>query len=539
MILPQILPSRCARVLIGCLGLASAALSAVAAEPKITPAKALIGFAIGEDYKMANYTQISALLQKWDAESDRLKVVSIGLTEEGRPQYMAIITSPENHKKLEYYREISVKLSRAEIPEAEARKLAKEGKAVVWVDGGLHATETVNSQSLAEMVYQMVSRTDDETLRFLDDVILLMPVPNPDGVELVANWYMRNEDPQQRSFAGLPRLYQKYAGHDNNRDSIMMNLKETTNQNRVLFIEWNPQLMHNVHQTGPAGAVVFIPPFRDPFNYHFDSYIPVGIEQVGAAMHARLVSQGLGGSAMRAAAPYSTWFNGGMRTATYFRNQIGILTEIIGGPTPTAIPLIAAKQLPSGDWPLPIKPQVWHYRQSIDYMMELERAIVDYGSRNREAVLYNIYAMGRRSIERGSKDTWTITPKRIDALNAAAAALGEDESGPGARGGRGARGPGGRAAAGAPAAGAAPAGPPGGGEGGGFFQRGIQTALYEKVLNDPAFRDPRGYILSPDQDDFPTAVKFVNILLKGGVTVHKATAAFTVVARITRPAPMS
>src|SRR5258708_36494087 len=153
---------------------------------------------------------------------------------------MAIISAPENLAKLDNYKEISHKLAIADgVSDEEAHKLAKEGKAVVWIDGGLHATETVNSQSLAEMVYQMISRTDEETLRFLNDVVLLMPVPNPDGVELVANWYMREPDPKQRSMMDLPRLYHKYVGHDNNRDSIMSNMAETTNQNRILFIEWN------------------------------------------------------------------------------------------------------------------------------------------------------------------------------------------------------------------------------------------------------------------------------------------------------------
>ncbi|MBC7368256.1 MAG: peptidase [Undibacterium sp.] len=491
---------------LGLMAIASATLMAAPAPTKITPAKALIGFGIGDDYHMANYTQIAALLKKWETETDRMKVVSIGNTAEGRPQYMAVITSPENHKKLDYYRAISVKLAHAGLSEDEARKLSKEGKAVVWIDGGLHATETVNSQSLAEMVYQMVSRTDDETLRFLDDVILLMAVPNPDGVELVANWYMREEDVTKRTFQTLPRLYHKYIGHDNNRDSITMNMPETTNQNRVLFIDWIPQIMHNVHQTGPAGTVIFIPPFRDPFNYVFDPMIPIGIEQVGTAMHARLVSKGMGGSAMRSAAPYSTWWNGGMRTATYFHNQIGLLTEIIGGPTPAAIPLIADKQLATGDWPLPIKPQVWHYRQSIDYMIEVERAVMDYASRNRETLLFNIYGMGQRSIDRGSKDSWTVTPKRINALTAAAKAVAGDEP----MGGRDRRG------------GGAPAGD------NPFFVPALPSELYEKILNDPAYRDPRGYVISPDQDDFSTAVKFVNVLLKHGIDVLKTSSSVTI-----------
>jgi hypothetical protein len=476
-----------------------------AAEPittRITPAKEIIGFNFGDDYTLSNYTQLSACLKQWAKESNRVKVVSIGTTEEGRPQYMAIITSAENHKHLEHYRDISRKLSLAEgLTDAQAHALAKEGRAVAWVDGGLHSTETVNWTSLGEMVYQMASLNDEETLRFLDDVILLMPVPNPDGVELVGNWYMREADPKKRTFATLPRLYSKYVGHDNNRDSMMDNMKETTNQNRVLFIEWMPQVMYNVHQSGPAGTVVFVPPFRDPFNYNFDPLIPIGIEQVGTFMHERLVSRGMGGSAMRAEAPYSTWWNGGMRTAVYFHNQIGILTEIIGEPTPMTIPLLAEQQLPNGDLPLPIAPQVWHYRQSVEYMIQLERAVVDYSSRNREKMLYNIYAMGRHAIERGSRDNWTITPKRIAALTAAAAAAkGEVEMDNQTRM---------MVAL-------------------GFAKVPIPSRLYQEVLHDPKFRDPRGYIISADQDDFPTAVKFIDVLQKQGITVLKATAAFAV-----------
>ena len=102
---------------------------------------------------------------------------------------------------------------------------------------------------------------------------------------------------------GLPRLYAKYVGHDDNRDFYMSNMKETTNMNRQLFLEWFPQIMYNHHQTGPAGAVIFMPPFRDPFNYNFDPLVPLGIEMVGTAMHSRLVAEGKGGQRHAHAAP--------------------------------------------------------------------------------------------------------------------------------------------------------------------------------------------------------------------------------------------
>ena len=473
-------------------------------QKKITSPKEALGFNIGDDYQVANYTQLESYWKKLATESDRMKLVDIGKTAEGRTHYMAIITSPENQKNLQKYKDIARRLALAEgVTEAQAHDIAQTGKAVVWIDGGLHATETVGSQQLMETVYQLVSRNDPETLRILNDDIVLCVLANPDGQELVANWYMREKDPLKRSMTNLPRLYQKYIGHDDNRDFFLSSQVETTNMNRQMAIEWFPRIVYNHHQTGPAGAVIFIPPFRDPFNYNFDPLVPLGVEQVGTAMHTRLVAQGLGGSAMRSGSSYSTWWNGGLRTVSYFHNMIGILTEIIGSPTPMEIPLVADKQLPSGDWPLPVTPGPWHYRQSIDYEISNNYAILDLASRNRETLLFQSWRMGMNSIERGSKDSWTITPKRIEALR---------NAGPRPAGGRGATGdtPGGDT----PGA--------GGGRGG-----GLPAALYTSVLHDPKFRDPRVYVIPADQADFATATKFVNTLLKNGVTVLKAPAAFT------------
>ena len=483
--------------------LAAALSTAYAQAPrKISTPKEALGFNVGDDYHVADYTQLEAYWKKLASESDRMKLVDIGLTAEGRHQWMAVITSAENQKHLARYKEIAQRLARAEGLTAEqAQALAREGKAVVWVDGGLHATETVGSQQLIEMTYQMVSRSDPETMRLLNDDILLCVPANPDGLQLVASWYMREKDETKRSLNGLPRLYQKYIGHDNNRDSLTSNMPETANMNRQLFSEWNPQIMYNHHQSGPAGEVIFIPPFRDPVNHNVDALVTLGIQAVGTAMHERLVAQGKGGSGMRTQANYDGWWNGGMRNTTTYHNTIAILTEIIGSPTPMDIPLVPERQLYISDLPLPVAPQHWHYRQSIDYSMETNRAILDYASRNRETLLFNIWRMGMNSIERGNKDNWTITPKRVAAVREAAAKM-----------------PGGRGRGAAAGGGDAPAGFGG--------PSSVPTELYAQILHDPQYRDARGYIMPADQADFPTATRFVNSLIKSGITVSKATASF-------------
>lgn len=479
----------------------------VEAQPKartITSPKQQFGHDIGDDYQLVNYTQETEYLNKLAKESDRMKLVDIGPTAEGRHQYMAVISSPANMKNLEHFREISQKLSQAKgLTDEQAKALAEEGKAVVWIDGGLHASETVGAQQLVETIYELNAKTDPETMRFLNDDIVLCTFANPDGMELVSNWYMRDPDPKKRSLDGVPRLWQKYIGHDDNRDFYISNQPETTNVNRQLSRVWFPQIVYNHHQAGPAGTVIFMPPFRDPNSYFFDPLIVLSIESVGTAMHERLVEEGKFGSTSRSGAPYSTWFNGSLRTVSYFHNQIGLLTEIIGNPTPEPLPLLATQQLPRNDLVAPIKPQMWHYASSIAYEQTNNRAVLDYASRERSHLLYNVYLMGRNSVAAGSEDHWTTTPKRIEALEAAAEKAGAKVSNAGVL---------------SPDA-ANAAGP---------RTQGIPADLYDKVLKDPKMKDARGYIISADQPDFPTATKFVDSLMKTGVEVEQASAAFDV-----------
>ena len=455
------------------------------------------GFNIGDDYLLINYTQIMEYWKKLERESPRMTLEDIGPTAEGRSQFMAIITSPENHSKLDHYKEISRKLALSKDLTAEqARELSKEGKAVVWIDGGLHATEVVGSQQLMELVYQMVSNNDDETLRFLDDIILLAVFANPDGLELIADWYMRNEKPEERSTGGLPRLYQKYVGHDNNRDSYMVTQLETENMARIMYREWYPQIMYNHHQTGPSGLIVFVPPFRDPPNYNYDPLLVSSIQSVGLAMHNRLIAEGKPGSGMRSVANYSIWFNGNLRTTGYFHNQIGILTEIKGNPTPETLPFYPDMMLASNDVPFPLLPgRVFHFREAIEYSITMDKAILDYASRYREPLLYNRYIMGRNSIDKGSRDSWTIHPTLVDEVTRKARESAENAS-----------------------------------ELAPTFRRrgrGIDIEFFD-MFRLPENRDPRAFILPSDQPDFPTAVKFINTLVKNGVTIHQAKGEFNV-----------
>jgi hypothetical protein len=377
-------------------------------------------------------------------------------------------------------------MARAEgLTDTDAQQLANEGKAVVWIDGGLHANEVLGIHQWIETLYQILSRNDDETKRILKSTIILFVHANPDGQELQSNWYMRQTDTLKRNTANLPRLYQKYIGHDNNRDFYMTNMSESRNMSLQQYVEWMPQILYNHHQTGPAGTVVAGPPYRDPFNYVYDPLLITGIDQLGAVMSTRLNAENKPGYTMKSGSVYSTWWNGGLRTTAYYHNIVGLLTEMIGNPTPMKIPFVPSRLIPNSGTPFPIAPQKWYFRNSIDYSVSLNYAVLNYASRHKDELLMNIYTMGKNSINAGSKDYWTLSPNKVEMVNELMKADQKD-------------------------------------------QRADTIALqyYEKVYKNPKLRDARGYIIPISQTT--TATNFVNILIKSGIRVEKATAHFKV-----------
>ncbi len=444
------------------------------------------GFNIGDNYHLATFTQTEAYFKKVAAASNKVKLQVIGKTEEGRNQYMMIVSDPSNIRQLAKYKSISQKLARAEnLSDAEAKQLAKDGKTVVWIDGGLHATEVTGIHQLIQTLYTVLTRDDEETKNILKSTIILFVHANPDGQELVSNWYMRNADTLKRSTSNIPRLYEKYIGHDNNRDFFMLNMSESKNMSRQLYIEWMPQILYNHHQTGPPGTVVAGPPYRDPFNYVYDPLLVTGIDAVGAAMSSRLNAEGKPGYTMKSGSVYSTWWNGGLRTAAYYHNIIGLLTEIIGNPTPSTIPLVPQRLIPNSATPYPIEPQKWYFKNSIDYSVSLNYAVLNYASRYKDELLYNIYTMGKHSIEAGSKDSWTKSPKKVELLADVFKADKKESR-----------------------------------------SDTLPVEYFNKVYKNKELRDPRGYIVPANQTT--TATAFINILINSGIQVQKALSNFSV-----------
>ncbi len=290
--------------------------------PRVPEPADVFGFKPGTDYKLATDAQIVEYFKRLDAASDRVVVEEIGRTAEGRPLILALISSEVNIKNRARYKEIARQLATARgLDETKARALAKEGKAIVWIDGGLHATEVAHAQHTPELGWWVATSETDEAKRMRENaVLLLMPVMNPDGLEVVTTWYSRNLGTPFET-TSPPQLYHHYIGHDNNRDWYMFTQNETQAVGRVLYTEWFPQIVYNHHQSSPFPGRIWGPPMENPVNPNLDPLIVSTINQIGEAMRKRFDEEEKPG--YNSGIVFDMWWNGSMRGAPDFHNMAG------------------------------------------------------------------------------------------------------------------------------------------------------------------------------------------------------------------------
>src|SRR5207248_3256158 len=375
----------------------------------------VFGFEPAANYHLADYEQITKYFQQWAAAMpQRVKLEQIGKTGYGREMFVAIISSEENMRALDRYKQMVKQLASGEIDEATARRLAEEGKAIVWIDGGLHATEVAGAQQSPLIGYRVASEETPEMQRIRRDVILVLcPVINPDGLDIVAHWYQKNYNTPYET-APVVELWNRYVGHDNNRDWYSFNQVESRNIAKLLYDEWLPQIIYNQHQTAPYPGRIIVPPYDDPMNPNIPPAVMRGVNLVGSAMAERFDNEHKSGVISHMS--FDTWWNGGMRTAPYFHNMVGILTETAGflsgyaspgfaapDSLPRAFPNGISAHEPSTFYPNPWKGGWWRLRDSVDYMVTGDMAVLDIASRRKDAWLLNFWKMSRDEIELGKK----------------------------------------------------------------------------------------------------------------------------------------
>ena len=301
--------------------------ASLAAFPQVPSPKSVLGFYPTDDKTIADWRQITDYFSKLDKASNRVTVKEIGKTTNGKPLIVAFISSSDNIKKLDKYRQINVRLADPRLIKdtGELENLIKNGKTIVSISCSIHSTEIVASQMSMNLAYELASANDADTKEILDNTILLLiPSSNPDGVDIVADWYRKTLGTKSEG-TSPPELYHHYAGHDDNRDWFMLNLVETQAITTLFWQQWFPQIVYDIHQQGTNGSRFIIPPFFDPINPRISPSILREVGLIGYKMAADLQAKNIAGVATNST--YDTWWHGGFRSAPYFHNSIGILSE--------------------------------------------------------------------------------------------------------------------------------------------------------------------------------------------------------------------
>jgi Zinc carboxypeptidase len=404
---------------------AQAQRRAVAPSAPIPSPRSVLGFNPGDDRTISDWKQITNYFALLGKTSNRVQIQTIGQSTLGRTMIAAFISAPENIRSLEKYQTIQARLAdpRKIASDAERDQLIREGKTVVVISCSIHSTEIVASQMSMQLAYNLASANDADTLAILRNTILiLIPSPNPDGVDIVANYYRKTLGTPAEG-RDPPDLYHYYAGHDDNRDWFMLDLKETKAVTRLFWKEWFPEIVYDIHQQGSNGSRFFVPPFYDPPNPHIAPLLLRQVGLIGHKMAADVTAAGFKGVLTNAL--YDTWWHGGFRTAPYFHNSIGILTEASSARIMTPSNVTREQLGRSGtrgmrtaldvttNFPDPWPGGAWHPRDIMQMELIACHSVLSLAANYREDYLRNFFELGRTalaSIPDGQPIAYVIPP---------------------------------------------------------------------------------------------------------------------------------
>jgi len=380
---------------------------------ELSSPKDFLGFEVGTDRKLADMNQIIDYFMILGENSPRILVKEVGRTTMGNPFIVAVITSAENHKKLEKYRQIQQKLADPRTLEpGEAEKLISQGRAVVMVNCSIHATEIAACQMSMKLAYDLAVNKDEKTQEILDNVILLLtPMHNPDGIQMVADWYKKHLGTQYEG-SRMPWLYHKYVGHDNNRDWFMFTQKETRLTIKV-HNEWHPHVIVDMHQMGSTGPRLFVPPFVDPYEPNIDPILRQEVAMMGTFIATQLTSEGKAG--VMHSVGYDAWTPA--RAYHHYHGGIRILTEAasVKIATPITVPwdkLSPLVKQESVKMPMPWKGGKWTLGDIVDYDYSAVQAALTNAARLRGNWTQNYYRIFKKAVERTAPPFSYVVPEK-------------------------------------------------------------------------------------------------------------------------------
>ncbi|HMQ05419.1 MAG TPA: M14 family metallopeptidase [Pyrinomonadaceae bacterium] len=373
--------------------------------------KDVLGFTPGDDRKLASWAQVVDYFKKLDAASDRMKFEEIGKSTMGAPFVYATISSPANIRALEYYRGINSRLAdprnlrkmRSGMDNT-ARGLIADGRTIILITFGIHSTEVGSTLSSMLIAHKLVTSNDARIRKILDNTItLLVPSLNPDGVDIVKNWYDKTLGTPYEG-TNPPELYHKYVGHDNNRDWYAFTQVETQLTVDKIHNVWHPQIVLDVHQQGINGARQFLPPYMDPVEPNVPKQIVEGFTELGTYIANDLRKNGYQG--ITTGTTYDAWTPA--RAYSHYHGGVRILSETASARLATPVE-VKFEQLGTSPGGLDAKKESpnfgpvwkggeWKLRNITDYMTATAFSLLDHAADNREKWLSRFYEIGKEAV---------------------------------------------------------------------------------------------------------------------------------------------
>jgi Zinc carboxypeptidase len=393
------------------------AVSVAMAQRTIISPEQAFGFKPGTDRKLADWSELTAYFEKLSTQSDRVRYQELGKTTEGRPFIAVTISSVDNLAHLDRYKEIQRKLAdpRTTSPE-EANRLIAEGKTVLVVTCNVHSTEIASSQSATEFAYQLATGDTPKIRSILQNVIIvLVPSLNPDGQQLVVDWY--------RKYLGTPYegtspvvVWHHYVGHDDNRDWSSFTQVETRLAVEKVINPWHPQILYDIHQMGSNGPRIYLPPWVDPIDPNVDPILVESMNALGTETALEIGQTGKQGVLIHGV--YDFWSP--LRDYISLHNGLRVLTESasVNIATPINIPFEKLDRgigydakVSTWNFPDPWKGGEWHLRDIVDYQLDAFFSIANNAAQYRERYLSNFYQISLRAVNRSSGPYAYVIPE--------------------------------------------------------------------------------------------------------------------------------
>src|SRR5689334_628978 len=369
----------------------------------------VLGFTPGDDRKLASWSQVVDYFDRLDRASDRMIFETLGQTTMGKPFVMATISSPANLARVEEYKQIQAqladprKLGAPAVRDRKAAELIKRGKTVVLITCGIHSTEVGSYLSSMLIAHRLASSNEPDVQKILDNtIILLVPSLNPDGVNIVKNWYDKTLGTPYEG-TDPPELYHKYTGHDNNRDWYAFTQVETQLTVDKIHNVWHPQIVHDIHQQGAYGSRLFLPPYMAPVEPNVPKDLVESYTELGNWMAAKMRAQGFEGITTNST--YDAWTPA--RAYSHYHGGVRVLSETASARIATPMTL-KFEELRSREGYDPQKesPQFgplwrggeWRLSDITKYMTTAAFLLLDHAATNREQWLKRSYAIGKDAV---------------------------------------------------------------------------------------------------------------------------------------------